>query len=173
MSPGFRLTKGLPSHLCIYSMMVFCLKVISESVIGPKPKIHSKRPSTRFAIIRSNYPMEVPASLQRPAKQLRCGRFRHYFLILLPILSALCTSLMIWKGLSVLSASSVPIVSVISESMAPAFHRGDLLFLSNRSSHVQAGDIPVVWFSGRNLPMVHRAIRVYHGDEDDRDSQPR
>ncbi|KAJ5975806.1 hypothetical protein N7481_009513 [Penicillium waksmanii] len=44
--------------------------------------------------------------------------------------------------------------------MAPAFHRGDILFLSNRSSEVYAGDIPVVWFPGNPLPMVHRALNV-------------
>jgi signal peptidase len=67
----------------------------------------------------------------------------------------------------------VPIVSVISESMAPAFHRGDLLFLSNRSNNIRVGDIPVVWFPGRNLPMVHRAIKVIHTNGDDGSSPPR
>lgn len=80
---------------------------------------------------------------------------------------------MMWKGLSVLAASSVPMVSVISESMAPAFHRGDLLFLSNRSSTIHVGDIPVVWFSGRPLPMVHRAIVVHNTNTDDESPSPR
>ena len=64
-------------------------------------------------------------------------------------------------------------VSVISESMAPAFHRGDLLFLSNRSNRIQAGEIPVVWFAGRALPMVHRAIKVSDIGGDDDNSSPR
>lgn len=72
-----------------------------------------------------------------------------------------------------LTASSVPIVCVVSESMAPAFHRGDLLLLSNRSETIQAGDIPVVWFAGRTLPMVHRAIKVFNTIKDDVDSQSR
>lgn len=54
---------------------------------------------------------------------------------------------------------------VISESMAPAFHRGDLIFLWNRPSLIHVGDIPVVWFSGNAYPMVHRAVQVY-GDAD-------
>lgn len=50
---------------------------------------------------------------------------------------------------------------VISESMAPAFHRGDIIFLWNRSKLVNVGDIPVVWFKSQPLPMVHRAVQVF------------
>ncbi|GAT26317.1 microsomal signal peptidase 18 kDa subunit [Aspergillus luchuensis] len=49
---------------------------------------------------------------------------------------------------------------VSSESMEPTSHRGDLIFLWNRQQRIRAGDIPVVWFDGRPLPMVHRAIQV-------------
>ncbi|KAJ6098405.1 signal peptidase complex catalytic subunit SEC11 [Penicillium canescens] len=72
----------------------------------------------------------------------------------------LSVPLMIWKALCLTTASPYPIVVVISESMAPAFHRGDILFLSNRQYEVSVGDIPVVWFPGNPLPMVHRAIQV-------------
>lgn len=65
-----------------------------------------------------------------------------------------------WKGVCVLTNSAVPFVCVISESMAPAFHRGDVLFLWNWSPTVQAGDVSVVWFEGNDLPMVHRVIKV-------------
>ncbi|EDM14693.1 Sec11-like 3 (S. cerevisiae), isoform CRA_b [Rattus norvegicus] len=41
------------------------------------------------------------------------------------------SALMIWKGLIVLTGSESPIVVVLSGSMEPAFHRGDLLFLTN------------------------------------------
>jgi signal peptidase len=58
------------------------------------------------------------------------------------------------------SGSNYPIMVVSSESMEPAFQRGDLIFLWNRQEHIRAGDIPVVWFHGRPLPMVHRAIKV-------------
>lgn len=67
---------------------------------------------------------------------------------------------MIWKALIVITGSPHPIVVVISESMAPAFHRGDLLFLWNRQPWIHAGEIPVCWFPGNPLPMVHRAIKV-------------
>ncbi|KAF2142809.1 uncharacterized protein K452DRAFT_297341 [Aplosporella prunicola CBS 121167] len=71
------------------------------------------------------------------------------------------SSFMLYRALSLLTDSSSPIVVVVSESMAPAFHRGDILFLWNRTPVISAGDIPVVWFKGRELPMVHRAIRVH------------
>jgi signal peptidase I len=45
--------------------------------------------------------------------------------------------------------------------MAPAFHRGDILLLWNRVSSVEPGDIPVVWFQGDPLPMVHRVVQVF------------
>lgn len=49
--------------------------------------------------------------------------------------------------------------------MAPAFHRGDILLLWNRTSTVEVGDIPVVWFEGSPLPMVHRVISVHASSE--------
>lgn len=55
---------------------------------------------------------------------------------------------------------------VLSESMAPAFHRGDLIFLWNRTDTVRVGEIPVCWFAGEPLPMVHRVVQVYHTAED-------
>ncbi len=46
--------------------------------------------------------------------------------------------------------------------MEPAFQRGDLLLLSNRTANVgpKVGDIPVVWFEGQRLPMVHRVVKT-------------
>lgn len=67
---------------------------------------------------------------------------------------------MLWTTASVVSDSRYPIVVVISESMEPAFSRGDLLLLSNRKHIIEIGDIPVCWFPGNPLPMVHRAISV-------------
>lgn len=50
--------------------------------------------------------------------------------------------------------------------MAPAFHRGDVLLLWNRTSTIHVGEIPVVWFSGNPLPMVHRAVKVSKDDSE-------
>lgn len=72
----------------------------------------------------------------------------------------LTTPLMLWKALTIITGSPHPIVVVISQSMAPAFNRGDLLFLWNRQPWISAGEIPVCWFPGSPLPMVHRAVKA-------------
>jgi len=79
----------------------------------------------------------------------------------LPVLLVLTTAFMAWKSLSVFTNSSHPVMAVISESMAPAFHRGDVVFLWNRDPIIKVGDIPVCWFPGRSTPMVHRAIGTH------------
>lgn len=71
-----------------------------------------------------------------------------------------------WKGMCAITSSSHPVMVVSSESMEPAFYRGDLILLWNRQQIVNMGDIPVVWFPGRSLPMVHRSIAVYNQSND-------
>ncbi|KAI1743974.1 putative signal peptidase complex catalytic subunit SEC11 [Xylaria scruposa] len=79
---------------------------------------------------------------------------------LLDVLLPLSTTFMVWKGLSIATNSSFPIVCVVSESMAPTFHRGDLLLLWNWTTSIEPGDIPVVWFHDSPLPMVHRIVQA-------------
>ena len=86
---------------------------------------------------------------------------RFYLSKALPLMLAASHSYIFWRGLSFLTNSPHPIVVVVSESMAPAFHRGDILFLWNRETAIQAGDIPVIWFPASPLPIVHRAIAVH------------
>ena len=46
--------------------------------------------------------------------------------------------------------------------MEPAFHRGDLLLLTNyREEPIRAGDIVVFRIEGRDIPIVHRVIKVH------------
>ncbi|KAL4744289.1 hypothetical protein BDW72DRAFT_188889 [Aspergillus terricola var. indicus] len=85
---------------------------------------------------------------------------RRILTLLLWICLSLTAPFMFWKALSTITGSSHPIIVVISQSMAPTFNRGDILFLWNRQRWVQAGEIPVIWFWGRPLPMVHRAVRT-------------
>ena len=88
---------------------------------------------------------------------------------------------MIWKSLSVLSASSSTIVVVLSGSMEPAFQSGDLLFLWNRAPRTEVGEIVVYnvvrgihpvsclsvanvlsfWQRGKDIPIVHRVSRTF------------
>ncbi|XP_058798550.1 signal peptidase complex catalytic subunit SEC11C isoform X2 [Phymastichus coffea] len=72
------------------------------------------------------------------------------------------SALMIWKGLMVLTGSESPIVVVLSGSMEPAFHRGDLLFLTNyKEEPIKVGEIVVFKVEGRDIPIVHRVMKLH------------
>ena len=73
----------------------------------------------------------------------------------------LSTAFMMWKGLSVFTASSSPIVVVLSGSMEPAFQRGDLLFLWNRAPRAELGEVVVYNVRGKDIPIVHRVVRTF------------
>lgn len=46
--------------------------------------------------------------------------------------------------------------------MEPAFFRGDLLFLTNyQEDKIRAGEIVVFKIDGRDIPIVHRVIKVH------------
>lgn len=75
----------------------------------------------------------------------------------------LSTAFMLWKGISVVSDSPSPIVVVLSESMEPAFTRGDLLFLWNRGVDTQVGEVVVYNVKGKEIPIVHRVVRRFGG----------
>ncbi|XP_067941829.1 signal peptidase complex catalytic subunit SEC11A-like [Watersipora subatra] len=72
------------------------------------------------------------------------------------------SALMIWKGLMVITESESPIVVVLSGSMEPAFYRGDLLLLTNHHDEpIRAGEIVVFKIVDRDIPIVHRVIKVH------------
>src|ERR1700724_3281113 len=77
----------------------------------------------------------------------------------------LSTAFMLWKTLSVITDSPSPIVVVLSGSMEPAFHRGDLLVLNNRKKAVDVGDVVVYNVKGRDIPNVHRVIKQHWSRE--------
>ena len=69
------------------------------------------------------------------------------------------SALMIWKGLMVATGSESPIVVVLSGSMEPAFHRGDLLFLTNyEEEDIRVGEI-VVFKVGETLLMTTQTFK--------------
>ena len=54
------------------------------------------------------------------------------------------------------------LLHICSGSMEPAFYRGDLLFLTNHlEDPVQAGEILVFKVKGRDIPIVHRVIKLH------------
>src|SRR4051812_36167434 len=78
-----------------------------------------------------------------------------------PTARVIATVFVLWACLRIITDSRCPIMVVSSASMEPTFYRGDVIILWNRQKSISTGDIPVVWFTGRPLPMVHRAVRVY------------
>mmetsp|Transcript_6514 Transcript_6514/g.27721 ORF Transcript_6514/g.27721 Transcript_6514/m.27721 type:complete len:97 (+) Transcript_6514:2029-2319(+) len=54
--------------------------------------------------------------------------------------------------------------------MEPTIRRGDLLFLSNYKAPYTTGDIVVYLIPGREVPIVHRVVKV-HEDASDSDPQ--
>jgi len=81
------------------------------------------------------------------------------------------SALMIWKGLMVYTGSESPIVVVLSGSMEPFFYRGDLLFLTNNDNEpLETGEIVVFKIEGRDIPIVHRVLKVHQGDQNDNSS---
>lgn len=87
---------------------------------------------------------------------------RQLFYQLLNFGMIVSSALMIWKGLMVVTGSESPIVVVLSGSMEPAFYRGDLLFLTNyQDEPIQAGEILVFKVKGRDIPIVHRVIKLH------------
>ena len=71
------------------------------------------------------------------------------------------SALMLWKGLMVVTGSESPVVVVLSGSMEPGFHRGDILFLSLTNAPFSPGDVTVFQIEGREIPIVHRAHNVH------------
>ena len=58
---------------------------------------------------------------------------------------------------------------VLSGSMEPAFQRGDILFLNNSAEKVAVGDVVVFKIKDRDIPIVHRILKVHQPDEDSDD----
>lgn len=45
--------------------------------------------------------------------------------------------------------------------MEPAFQRGDILVLNNHESPIRAGEIVVFKIKNREIPIVHRVMKVH------------
>jgi signal peptidase len=77
----------------------------------------------------------------------------------------LVSALMMWKSLMLVVNSESPIVVVLSESMAPGYHRSDMLVLTLLSDPITVGDIAVFKQEGREIPIVHRIHRVHERND--------
>ncbi|KAK7261915.1 hypothetical protein RIF29_28239 [Crotalaria pallida] len=75
------------------------------------------------------------------------------------------SALIIWKGLMCFTGSESPVVVVLSGSMEPGFKRGDILFLHMSKDPIRAGEIVVFNVDGREIPIVHRVIKVHERED--------
>jgi signal peptidase len=76
----------------------------------------------------------------------------------------LCSAFAGWRALLLWTFSESPVVVVLSGSMEPGIHRGDILLLHNRtdpSRPLTAGDMVVYSLRDRNLPIIHRIVEVH------------
>jgi len=65
-----------------------------------------------------------------------------------------------WTALIVLTNCGAPVAVVLSGSMEPVLHRGDLIFCTNESTPVQVNEVVMFTVPGRAVPIVHRVIAV-------------
>merc|ERR1711990_1099299 len=75
------------------------------------------------------------------------------------------SALMIWKGLMFITKAESPVVVVLSGSMEPAFYRGDILFLNRGDHPFRVGEVCVFKITGRDIPIVHRIMKVHEKDD--------
>lgn len=102
--------------------------------------------------------MDTAMDMYYTLRDMRKRQLAHQVLNLAMIV---CSALMIWKSLMVITESDSPVVVVLSGSMEPAFYRGDILFLHMGFTPFRAGDIVVFKVADREIPIVHRIIKVH------------
>jgi signal peptidase len=107
----------------------------------------------------------LPASIVESIEAV--GRMQKRQLLLQALNLAIMglTVLMCWKLLAVASDNGAPVMAVLSESMSPAFERGDVLYVARDTAKpISAGDIVVFNIKGRGIPIVHRVVKIHeHG----------
>jgi len=88
---------------------------------------------------------------------------RHFLTQVLNLACIVFSALMLWKGLMVVTECEGPVVVVLSGSMEPGFHRGDVLFLAmtTEKDPVRPGEVVVFQIEGRDTPIVHRTMNIH------------
>ncbi|KAG2623212.1 hypothetical protein PVAP13_3KG040821 [Panicum virgatum] len=94
-------------------------------------------------------------------QSIRSMQVRHVLSQIISLGMIVTSALIIWKGLIVVTGSESPVVVVLSGSMEPGFKRGDILFLHMSKDPIRTGEIVVFNIDGREIPIVHRVIKVH------------
>ncbi|XP_066323024.1 uncharacterized protein [Miscanthus floridulus] len=100
-------------------------------------------------------------SLRNMVEPIRTMQIRPVLAQIITLGMILTSALIMWKGLIVVTGSESPVVVVLSESMEPGFRRGDILFLHMNKEPIRTGEIIVFNVEGRDIPIVHRVIKVH------------
>ncbi len=74
----------------------------------------------------------------------------------LEIVVAFVAAWLFYQGLAFATGTPMPIVSVVSDSMLPILHQGDLLFVVREN--VAIGDIAIYQQPGSSFTIVHRIV---------------
>lgn len=112
--------------------------------------------------------MGILSSLWEPFEELRQMNMRQTVSQIVNLALIVTSALVIWKSLMLVTGSESPVVVVLSGSMEPGFQRGDILFLNLGTKPVRAGEIVVFNVKGRDIPIVHRVIKVHERRNADR-----
>lgn len=75
-------------------------------------------------------------------------------------------ALFIQLGLGYINSTSLPVVTVSSESMVPALNVGDIVFIQGKATYAP-GDI-IVFRGWREDPIIHRIVAKIEGGEIER-----
>ena len=75
----------------------------------------------------------------------------------LEILLAFIIAWIFYQGLAFAAGTPMPIVSVVSESMEPVLHRGDLVFVV-APKDLKVGDVVIYQREGSQFTIIHRVI---------------
>jgi len=94
-------------------------------------------------------------------ESIRSMQIRQVLMQIISLGMIVTSALIIWKGLIVVTGSESPVVVVLSGSMEPGFKRGDILFLHMSKDPIRTGEIVVFNVDGREIPIVHRVIKVH------------
>ncbi|KAF7376918.1 Signal peptidase complex catalytic subunit SEC11 [Mycena sanguinolenta] len=83
------------------------------------------------------------------------------------IAMSLSFAYMMYTALGFFTNCKSPVVVVLSGSMEPGIHRGDLLFLSNYAPYdYKNGDITVYQIARESITIVHRVVQTHAGPKD-------
>ena len=94
-------------------------------------------------------------------KKERKQKKRSYKRDIIEIVLAVIAAWVLYQGLAFGLGTPLPIVSVVSNSMEPVLHRGDLLIVAK--SDYQIGDIVIYNRPDTQFTIVHRIIKETDG----------